>query len=64
MIAGWELALIIFAITVMIVNVVNVTLQIKLMSKFDRLFSKSVIYAEKWLDWADSELRESLKDED
>ena len=58
MIHGWELALIIFAITVLLVNTVNVVVQLKVLSKFDRILNKSIFIVEKMLDQAEEEFSE------
>jgi hypothetical protein len=61
---GWEIALILFALTVMMVNVVNMVVQIKVLNKFDRVFTKSAFFAEKMMDYAEKQFDEILKDEE
>ena len=61
---GWEIALILFALTVMMVNVVNMVVQIKVLNKFDRVFTKSALFAEKMMDYAEKQFEEILKDEE
>ena len=64
MITGWELALIICALTFMMVNVVSVVVSVKFMMKFDRVFTKSALFAEKMMDYAEKTFEESLMDEE
>ena len=64
MITGWELALIICALTFMMVNVVSVVVSVKFMMKFDRVFTKSALFAEKMMDYAKKTFEESLMDEE
>ena len=64
MITGWELALIICALTFMMVNVVSVVVSVKFMMKFDRVFTKSAFFAEKMMDYAEKTFEESLMDEE
>ena len=64
MITGWELALIICALTFMMVNVASIVMSVKFMMKFDRVFTKSAFFAEKMMDYAEKTFEESLMDEE
>ena len=48
--AAWELALIIFAITYLMVNTVYLIMQVKLMSKMEGMLTKSSRMVEKMID--------------
>ena len=48
--AAWELALIIFAITYLMVNTVYLIMQVKLMSKMEGMLTKSFRMIEKMID--------------
>lgn len=61
--AAWELALIIFAITYMMVNMVYLVMQVKLMAKMDGLFVKSCKMMEKMIDQSEKYMND-LFDED
>lgn len=61
--AGWEVALIILALTVMMVNMANVYIQLKAqqsainyLKKFEHMITKSVFMVEKMLDQFGKEL--------
>lgn len=48
--ATWELALLIFAITYLMVNTIYLVIQIKLMTKMDGVITKSFKMVEKMID--------------
>lgn len=48
--ATWELALLIFAITYLMVNTIYLVIQIKLMAKMDGVITKSFKMVEKMID--------------
>ena len=48
--AAWELALLIFAITYLMVNTVYLIMQVKLMSKMEGMLTKSFRMVEKMID--------------
>ena len=61
--AGWEISLIIVALTFMVVNLTNVFIQlkvnsegIKFLKKYDRLFTKMLFLGEKLIDNVSKEL--------
>ena len=51
--AGWELALVIFAGTYMMVNTVSLVVSLKLMNKMDGIMTKSFKLMEKMIDKSD-----------
>ena len=60
---GWELALVIMALTFMVVNVANIYIQLKAqqnainyLKKFDHMVTKSVFMFEKMIDQMSKEL--------
>lgn len=60
--AGWEIALIIVAVTYMVVNMVSVRMSIKLMSKMDGYLTKGVKLVEKWIDYSDKATDKMFKE--
>jgi ABC-type cobalt transport system substrate-binding protein len=48
--AGWEIALIIMAVTFMVVNLVSLVVQVKLLTKYDGVITKSLKLMEKVMD--------------
>lgn len=61
--AAWELALIIFAITYLMVNTVYLFMQMKLMKKLEGVWTKSIKLCEKVLDKSEKQI-DDLFDED
>ena len=60
--AGWELALVIVAVTFMMVNVVQVLISLRMMVKMDGLLSKSVNLYEKLLTFGEKTIDEFFKE--
>lgn len=56
--AIWELALIIFAVTYMMVNAVYLVIMVKMMSKMNGVMTKSFKFAEKIIKKAEEEMEE------
>lgn len=54
--AVWELALLLLAITYMIVNTVYLIVMVKTLAKYDSVFTKSLKLVEKVLDKTEKEL--------
>lgn len=54
--AVWELALLLLAITYMIVNTVYLIIMVKTLAKYDSVFTKSLKLVEKVLDKTEKEL--------
>lgn len=48
--AGWEIALIIMAVTFMVVNLVSLVVQVKMLTKYDGVITKSLKLMEKMID--------------
>lgn len=61
--AAWELALLIFAITYLMVNTVYLVLQIKLMNKMSGVMTKSFKMVEKIIDKSEKQIDELFDDE-
>lgn len=61
--AVWELALIIFAITYLMVNTVYLVMQVKLMAKMEGLMTKSCKVCEKMIDKSDKYLDDLFDEE-
>ena len=61
--ATWELALLIFAITYLMVNTIYLVIQIKLMGKIDGVITKSFKMVEKIIDKSEKYVDEMF-DED
>lgn len=61
--AGWELALVIVAVTFMVVNVVTLLMQVALMANYRNLFVKGAKMMEKMLDKSDKFLDELYGDD-
>lgn len=61
--AAWELALLIFAITYLMVNTVYLVILIKLMNKMSGVMTKSVKMIEKIIDKSEKQIDELFDDE-
>lgn len=61
--AAWELALIIFAITYLMVNTVYLIMQVKLMSKMEGMLTKSFRMVEKIIDKSEKYVDELFDEE-
>ena len=61
--AAWELALLIFAITYLMVNTVYLVIQIKLMNKMSGVITKSFKMIEKIIDKSEKQIDELFDDE-
>ena len=61
--AAWELALLIFAITYLMVNTVYLVIQIKLMNKMSGVMTKSFKMMEKIIDKSEKQIDELFDDE-
>lgn len=61
--AAWELALLIFAITYLMVNTVYLVIQIKLMNKMSGVMTKSFKMVEKIIDKSEKQIDELFDDE-
>lgn len=61
--AAWELALIIFAITYLMVNTVYLIMQVKLMSKMEGMLTKSFRMVEKMIDKSEKYVDELFDEE-
>lgn len=64
--AGWELALIIIAVTFMVVNMVSLVMQIALLANYKNLFVKGAKMMEKLMDKSDKmidQMFEEFEDE-
>lgn len=61
--AAWELALIIFAITYLMVNTVYLIMQVKLMSKMEGMLIKSFRMVEKIIDKSEKYVDELFDEE-
>ena len=61
--AAWELALLIFAITYLMVNTVYLVIQIKLMNKMSGVMTKSFKMIEKIIDKSEKQIDELFDDE-
>lgn len=60
--AVWELALIIFAITYMMVNTVYLVIQVKMMKQMSGLFTKSYKFLEKMIDQSEKQMEDLFDD--
>lgn len=60
--ATWELALLIFAITYLMVNTVYLVIQIKLMNKMSGVMTKSFKMVEKIIDKSEKQIDELFDD--
>ena len=60
---AWELALLIFAITYLMVNTVYLVIQIKLMNKMSGVMTKSFKMVEKIIDKSEKQIDELFDDE-
>lgn len=56
--AIWELALLLLAITYMMVNTVYMIVSVKALAKYDGILTKSIKFLEKMLDKAEKDLDE------
>ena len=56
--AIWELALLLLAITYMMVNTVCMIVSVKTLAKYDGILTKSIKFLEKMLDKAEKDLDE------
>ena len=54
----WELALLLVAITYMVVNTISMLVTVKVLAKYDGVLTKVLTMAEKVLDKAEKELEE------
>lgn len=64
--AGWELALIIIAVTFMVVNMVSLVMQVALLANYKNLFVKGAKMMEKLMDKSDKmidQMFEEFEDE-
>lgn len=61
--AAWELALIIFAITYLMVNTVYLIMQVKLMSKMEGMLTKSFRMVEKIIDKSEKYVDELFEED-
>ena len=61
--AAWELALLIFAITYLMVNTVYLVIQIKLMNKMSGVMAKSFKMIGKIIDKSEKQIDELFDDE-
>lgn len=59
---GWEIALIIFAVTYMMVNTVSIIVSIKMLGKLDGLLTKSYKLMEKVIDKTDENIDKMFED--
>lgn len=62
--AGWEIALVIVAVTFMMVNMIQMIVSLKMMKKFDGLITKSVVLYEKLLTYGEKALDDLIEEED
>lgn len=62
--AGWELALVIVAVTFMVVNVVTLLMQVALMANYRNLFVKGAKMMEKMLDKSDKVIDDLFGDDE
>lgn len=61
--AGWELALVIFAATYMMVNTVALFVQVKMMNEYKGVITKSLKLMEKILDKSDKAIDDLFDNE-
>lgn len=61
--AVWELALLLLAVTYMMVNTVYMVIMVKTMSKYDGLFTKSIKMLEKMIDKSDKAIDDLFDDD-
>lgn len=61
--AGWELALVIFAATYMMVNTVALFVQVKMMNEYKGVITKSLKLMEKVLDKSDKAIDDLFDNE-
>lgn len=61
--AVWELALLLLAVTYMMVNAVYMMIMVKTMNKYDGLFTKSIKMLEKMIDKSDKAMDEMFNDD-
>lgn len=59
----WELALVIFAITYMVVNFTVLFIQLKTLNRMEGLFTKSCKFVEKMIDKSDKYMDDLFKDD-
>lgn len=62
--AGWELALIIIAVTFMVVNMVSLVMQVALLANYKNLFVKGAKMMEKLMDESEKVIDQMFADED
>lgn len=62
--AGWELALIIVAVTFMVVNMVSLVMQLALLANYKNLFVKGAKMMEKLMDESEKVIDQMFADED
>lgn len=55
----WELALLLVAITYMVINTISMLVIVKMMAKYDSVLTKCINYINKMLDKAEKELEEN-----
>lgn len=60
--AGWEMALVIIAITFMVVNMVNLVIQMIVLANFKDLFAKCAKMMSKYLDKSDKMMDQIFDD--
>lgn len=60
--AGWEIALVIMAVTFMVVNVVSIIMQVALLADFKDIMKKSCKIMSKMLDKSDKMIDQMFED--
>lgn len=61
--AAWELALIIFAVTYLMVNTVYLIIQVKMLKQMSGMLTKSYKVCEKIIDYSEKHIDDLFKDE-
>lgn len=62
--AGWEIALVMIAATYMVVNTVALIVQVKLISKWDGVFSKSIKIINKMMDQSEKMIDQMFEEDE
>ena len=62
--AVWELSLLVLAVTVFVVNMIQVTVGLYMLAKFGGVFDKSVKLMEKMMKGAEKTIDEMFNDEE